>query len=56
MDACHVEDIESIGWKEIDIRKVDGGFEVEADYSVERPFAGNVYLLTKFNKLVTIQQ
>ena len=51
-----VEDIESIGWKEIDIRKVDGGFEVEADYSVERPFAGNVYLLTKFNKLVTIQQ
>ena len=51
-----VEDIHRIGWKEIDIRKVDDGFEVEADYTVERPFAGNVYLLTKFNKLVTIQQ
>ncbi|MFO1407227.1 MAG: DUF4845 domain-containing protein [Steroidobacteraceae bacterium] len=51
-----VEDIESIGWKEIEIRKVDGGFEVEADYSVERPFAGNIFLLAKFDKLVTIQQ
>jgi hypothetical protein len=51
-----VEDIASIGWKEIAIRKVNDGFEVEADYSVERPFVANVYLLTKFDKLVTIQQ
>ena len=51
-----VEDIESIGWKEVEIRKTDGGFEVEASYAVERPFVANVYLLTKFDKLVTIQQ
>lgn len=51
-----VEDIESIGWKEVEIRKVSDGYEVEADYAVERPFAANVYLLTKFDKLVTIQQ
>jgi hypothetical protein len=51
-----VEDIASIGWKEVDIRKTNDGFEVEANYSVERPFVANVYLLTKFDKLVTIQQ
>jgi hypothetical protein len=51
-----VEDIASIGWKEVEIRKTDDGFEVEASYTVERPFVANVYLLTKFDKLVTIQQ
>ncbi len=51
-----VEDIESIGWKEVDIRKVNDGYEIEADYTVERPFVANVYLLTKFDKLVTVQQ
>ena len=51
-----VEDIESIDWKDVEIRKVDGGFEVEAAYDAERPFAGNVYLLVRFDKLVTVQQ
>jgi hypothetical protein len=51
-----VEDIASIGWKEIEIKKSDQGFEVRAAYEVERPFVANVYLLTKFDKLVTIQQ
>ena len=51
-----VEDIASIDWKEVEIRKVENGFEVEAAYDAERPFAGNVYLLVKFDKLVTIQQ
>ncbi|MCJ7451637.1 MAG: DUF4845 domain-containing protein [Steroidobacteraceae bacterium] len=51
-----VEDIESIGWKEIAIRKVSNGYEVEADYTAERPFVANVYLVAKFDKLVTIQQ
>jgi hypothetical protein len=51
-----VEDIASIGWKEVDIRKTADGYEIEANYSVERPFAANVFLLTKFDKLVTIQQ
>lgn len=51
-----VEDIASIGWKEVEIRKTAEGFEVEADYSVERPFVANVYLLTKFDRLVVIRQ
>lgn len=51
-----VEDISSVGWKEVEIRKTSDGFEVEADYSVEQPFVANVYLLAKFDKLVTIQQ
>ena len=51
-----VEDIESVGWKEVEIRKSSDGYEIEADYSVERPFAANVFLLAKFDKLVTIQQ
>jgi hypothetical protein len=51
-----VEDIASIGWKEVQIRKSGEGFEVEADYAVERPFVANVFLLAKFDKLVTIQQ
>jgi hypothetical protein len=51
-----VEDIASIGWKEVEIRKTGDGYEVEAAYTVERPFIANVYLLTKFDKLVTIQQ
>jgi hypothetical protein len=51
-----VEDIESIGWKEVAITKTADGFDVQAAYEVERPFVANVYLLTKFDKLVTIQQ
>jgi hypothetical protein len=51
-----VEDIASIGWKEVDITKTSEGFDVEAAYEVERPFVANVYLLAKFDKIVTIQQ
>jgi ribonuclease HI len=51
-----VEDITSIGWKELEIKKTSEGFEVRAEYEVERPFVANVFLLTKFDKLVTIQQ
>jgi hypothetical protein len=51
-----VEDISSIGWKEVAVRKTADGYEVEANYTVERPFLANVYLLTKFDKLVTIQR
>ena len=36
-------------------RQIKDAF-TEADYAVERPFVANVFLLTKFDKLVTIQQ
>jgi hypothetical protein len=51
-----VEDIASIGWKDVEIKKTGDGYDVHAAYDVERPFVANVYLLAKFDKLVTIQQ
>lgn len=51
-----VEDIESIGWKEVEITKTSDGYDVNADYEAERPFAGNLYLLAKFDYTVSIPQ
>ena len=51
-----VEDIASIGWKEVGIQKTNEGFDLSAVYEVERPFIANVYLLTKFEKTVAIPQ
>jgi hypothetical protein len=51
-----VEDILSIGWKEILIKKTNEGYEVRAQYNVERPFVANVFLLAKFDKSVVIPQ
>jgi hypothetical protein len=51
-----VEDIASIGWKEIDITKTSDGFDVDAYYETERPFLANVYLLVKFDYSVSIPQ
>lgn len=51
-----VEDIKGIGWKEIEIRKGNEGYEVRAAYDVETPFVANVFLLARFDKSVTIQQ
>ena len=51
-----VEDIESIGWKEIEITKTSEGFDVGAYYEAERPFVANVYLLVKFDHTVSIPQ
>jgi hypothetical protein len=51
-----VEDISSLGWQEVEITKTGDGFDVHAAYNVETPLVSNVYLLAKFDKLVTIQQ
>ena len=51
-----VEDIKGVGWREIDIKKTNEGYEVTADYEVEAPFIANVSLLAKFNKSVVIPQ
>ena len=51
-----VEDINGIGWQEVVIKKTEEGFSVDANYEVESPFIGNVYLLTKFDKSVVITQ
>ena len=51
-----VEDISSIGWKEIEIDKTAEGFDMIASYEAEQPFVANVYLLVKFDKTVSIPQ
>ena len=51
-----VEDVKGIGWKEIEIKKSEEGFNVRAAYEVEQPFVANVFLLAKFDKSVTIPQ
>jgi hypothetical protein len=51
-----VEDIHSIGWKEIEITKTNGGYDITASYDNEQPFAPNVYLVVKFEKTVSIPQ
>jgi hypothetical protein len=50
-----VEDINSIGWREVEIKKTSEGFEVRAAYDVEQPFIANIFLLAKFDKLVVIE-
>ena len=51
-----IEDIASLSWRDVDITKTAEGYDLEAAYDVERPFVANLYLLAKFDKLVTIQQ
>jgi Domain of unknown function (DUF4845) len=51
-----VEDIESIGWKEIEIDRTTAGYDLIASYEAERPFIANVYLLVRFDKTVSIPQ
>ena len=51
-----VEDVKGIGWKEIEIKKSEEGYDVRATYEVEQPFVANVFLLAKFDKSVTIPQ
>jgi Domain of unknown function (DUF4845) len=51
-----VEDIHSIGWKEIEIDKTAEGYDMIASYEAEQPFVANVYLLVKFDKTVSIPQ
>jgi hypothetical protein len=40
---------------EIEITKVDGGWDMTADYEVEAPLFGNMFMLVQFNKTVKIE-
>jgi Domain of unknown function (DUF4845) len=51
-----VEDIKSISWKEVEIRKTSYGYEVRAQYRAEAPFIANVSLVADFDKLAEISQ
>ena len=49
-----VEDIESIGVKEIEIKKTGTGYSMRAWYRAETPFVGNVSLVADFDKTVAV--
>jgi hypothetical protein len=51
-----VEDATGLSWKDVEIKKVAEGYTMEANYAVEQQFVYNVYLLVKFDKLVTVKQ
>ena len=50
-----VEDITSIKYDEVVIRKVGSGYEMTAEYRAEMPFIANVSLVADFEKSVTVQ-
>lgn len=49
-----IEDIKTLDYKDIDIRKVGSTYEMTADYRAEVPFIGNVSLVAEFSKIVTV--
>jgi hypothetical protein len=49
-----VEDIHTIGTKDIEIKKVGSGYSLRAWYRAEAPFVGNVFLVAEFDKTVRI--
>jgi len=50
-----IEDIKSIQPKEIEIKKVSGGFSMRAYYRAEAPFVSNVSLVADFDKTVDVR-
>lgn len=51
-----VEDIHSIGWKEVEVDRTSDGYDLIANYEAEVPFVANVYLVVKFDRTVSIPQ
>lgn len=51
-----IEDIMSIDFKEIDIKKTGTGFTMRAEYRAEAPFAGAISLVVDFDKTVDVTQ
>jgi hypothetical protein len=50
-----VDDIKSLQPKDIEIRKVGGGYTLRAWYRAETPFVGNVSLVATFDKTVDVR-
>ena len=49
-----IEDIKTIDYKDIQVRKVGSTYELTAEYSARVPFIGNVSLVADFYKIVTV--
>ncbi|MGE0113618.1 MAG: DUF4845 domain-containing protein [Steroidobacteraceae bacterium] len=50
----NIEDIKTLDYKDIQIRKVGSTYEMTAEYRAEVPFIGNVSLVADFYKTVTV--
>jgi hypothetical protein len=50
-----IEDIKSIQPKDIEIKRISGGFSMRAYYRAEAPFISNVSLVADFDKTVDVQ-
>jgi hypothetical protein len=50
-----VEDIKSIQPKDIEIKKISGGFSMRAYYRAEAPFVSNISLVADFDKTVDVR-
>lgn len=50
----NIEDIKTVDYKDIDIRRVGSRYEMTAEYRAEVPFIGNVSLVADFYKIVTV--
>ena len=51
-----VESVSIIGWRDVTITAVDGGFEVAAIYDHPAPFIGNISFLVHFDKSVIVRR
>jgi Tfp pilus assembly protein PilE len=49
-----VEDVKSVSYKEIDIKRNGGGYSMRAWYRAEVPFVANVSLVADFDKTVMV--
>jgi hypothetical protein len=49
-----IEDIHSLSWKDIEIRKEGTSYAVHVLYDAETPFVGNVGFIVHFDKTVSL--
>jgi hypothetical protein len=50
----NIEDIKTLDYKDIEVRRVGSTYELTAEYSARVPFIGNVSLVADFYKTVTV--
>jgi hypothetical protein len=50
----NIEDIKTLDYKDIEVRRVGSAYELTAEYSARVSFIGNVSLIADFYKTVTV--
>ena len=51
-----VESVDVIGYKDVKVNAVDGGFAVVANYEHTSPFIANIYFTVKFDKQAVVRR